>query len=64
MYRSLSPGAIGVAAPDLEANIGYNGYNGPLMVEPFSETVRKMGDEDACAATAAALQQVWDATGL
>ena len=34
------------------------------MVEPFSETVRKMGDEDACAATAAALQQVWDATGL
>ena len=61
MYRLLSPGAIGVAAPDLEANIG---YNGPVMVEPFSETVRKMGDEDACAATAAALQQVWDAPGL
>ena len=30
MYRLLSPGAIGVAAPDLEANIG---YNGPVMVE-------------------------------
>ncbi len=40
------------------------GYDGPVMVEPFSERVRKMGPEEACAATAAALGKVWSLAGL
>jgi sugar phosphate isomerase/epimerase len=40
------------------------GYEGPVMVEPFSEKVRQMPAEEACAATAAALQKVWQQAGL
>ncbi len=39
-------------------------YDGPVMVEPFSERVRQMGKEDAVAATAAALERVWQQAGL
>lgn len=40
------------------------GYDGPAMAEPFSERVRQMGPEEAVAATAAALRQVWAQAGL
>ncbi|MCC7261757.1 MAG: sugar phosphate isomerase/epimerase [Candidatus Latescibacteria bacterium] len=40
------------------------GYDGPVMVEPFSEKVRQLPPEEACAATAAALNQVWRQAGL
>jgi sugar phosphate isomerase/epimerase len=40
------------------------GYDGPVMVEPFSERVRQMPPEEACAATAAALNKVWRQAGL
>ena len=40
------------------------GYDGPVMVEPFSERVRQLPAEEACAATAAALQKVWRQAGL
>lgn len=40
------------------------GYDGPVMVEPFSERVRQLAPEEACAATAAALQKVWQQAGL
>ena len=40
------------------------GYDGPVMVEPFSERVRAMEDEEAVAATAAALAAVWREAGL
>lgn len=35
------------------------GYDGPVMVEPFSDKVRNMSADDACAATATALSEVW-----
>lgn len=39
-------------------------YDGPVMVEPFSERVRQMGRDEAVAATAAALDRVWQESGL
>lgn len=35
------------------------GYDGPVMVEPFSDKLRNMAADEACAATAAALNEVW-----
>ncbi|MFC1525300.1 sugar phosphate isomerase/epimerase family protein [Candidatus Latescibacterota bacterium] len=40
------------------------GYDGPVMVEPFSDRVRQMSADDACATTGAALNQVWAQAGL
>jgi len=40
------------------------GYDGPVMVEPFSERVREMPADEACATTAAALDKVWGQAGL
>ena len=40
------------------------GYDGPVMVEPFSDRVRQMEPEDAVAATAAALERVWRQAGI
>ena len=40
------------------------GYDGPVMVEPFSDRVRQMSPDEACATTAAALGQVWEQAGL
>lgn len=40
------------------------GYDGPVMVEPFSAALREMPGEDAVAATATALRSVWDTVGL
>jgi sugar phosphate isomerase/epimerase len=34
------------------------GYEGPVMVEPFSQRVREMTPDDACAATATSLKKV------
>ena len=59
------PGATGVI--DLNAFLSALqrlGYDGPVLVEPFSEAVRRLPTDDACAATAASLQTVWRATGL
>jgi sugar phosphate isomerase/epimerase len=40
------------------------GYDGPVMVEPFSQTVRDMDADDACDATRAALRKIWAQAGL
>lgn len=40
------------------------GYDGPVMVEPFSQAVRDMSAEDACAATREGLRTVWAQAGL
>lgn len=40
------------------------GYEGPVMAEPFSERVRQLPADEACAVTIAALQKVWDQAGL
>ena len=40
------------------------GYDGPVMVEPFNEALRQMAADEACAATAAALDKVWVQAGL
>ena len=59
------PGATGVI--DIAAFLGALqeiGYEGPVMVEPFSQRVREMEREEAVAATAAALGQVWGQAGL
>lgn len=40
------------------------GYDGPVTVEPFSARVRALPADEAVAATAAALQQVWKAAGI
>ncbi|MEW6754554.1 MAG: sugar phosphate isomerase/epimerase family protein [Candidatus Latescibacterota bacterium] len=40
------------------------GYDGPVMVEPFSEEVRRMPPEEAVAATRAALRRAWTQAGL
>ncbi len=59
------PGATGVI--DIAAFLGalqHIGYDGPVMVEPFSEQVRAMNREEAVATTAAALGRVWAQAGL
>ena len=40
------------------------GYDGPVMAEPFSQRVRDMAADEACAATRAALDRVFDRAGL
>ncbi|MEE2659796.1 MAG: sugar phosphate isomerase/epimerase family protein [Candidatus Latescibacterota bacterium] len=40
------------------------GYDGPVMVEPFSDRVRQMSADDACAATVASLRQVFTDAGI
>jgi sugar phosphate isomerase/epimerase len=40
------------------------GYDGPVMVEPFSKTLSKMSANDACATTAKSLKKVWQQAGL
>lgn len=40
------------------------GYDGPVMVEPFSKTLSKMSADNACAATAKSLKKVWKQAGL
>jgi predicted xylose isomerase-like sugar epimerase len=63
MFRSLSPAAIGVKVGSLGA-LAEIGYDGPVMVEPFSEEVRLLSDKEACAVVAAALEKVWEKGGL
>jgi sugar phosphate isomerase/epimerase len=40
------------------------GYDGPVMVEPFSKKLGKMSADNACAATAKSLKKVWKQAGL
>jgi sugar phosphate isomerase/epimerase len=59
------PGETGVI--DIAAFLGTLkeiGYDGPVMVEPFSEAVRRLPAEEGCAATAAALLKVWEQAGI
>jgi sugar phosphate isomerase/epimerase len=35
------------------------GYTGPVIVEPFSERVRRMSPNEALAATKASLDAIW-----
>ena len=62
--RSL-PGETGVidCARFLSA-LAEIGYDGPVMAEPFSEEVRRLSAEEACAVAAAALDKVWKEAGL
>jgi sugar phosphate isomerase/epimerase len=59
------PGETGVI--DIVAFLGTLkniGYDGPVMVEPFSHELRQMEAEEAVAATAVALDKVWGQAGL
>ena len=59
------PGETGVI--DIDTFLGALkaiGYDGPVMVEPFSQAVRDMGTDDACAATKAALDKVLAQAGV
>ncbi len=59
------PGETGVI--DIDTFLGslkQIGYDGPVMVEPFSQAVRDMSADDACAATGASLRGVWTHAGL
>ena len=59
------PGATGVI--DIASFLGAlqeMGYDGPVMVEPFSQRVRDMESEAAVSATAVALAEVWGRAGL
>ena len=59
LVRAL-PGETGVI--DIAGFLGalvQIGYDGPVMVEPFSERLRQMPADEVCAATAAALDRVW-----
>ena len=40
------------------------GYDGPVMVEPFSQRLREMAAAEACAATRAALDKVFAQAGI
>jgi sugar phosphate isomerase/epimerase len=40
------------------------GYDGPMMVEPFSKKLSQMSASDACATTAKSLKKVWRQAGL
>lgn len=40
------------------------GYDGPVMVEPFSKKLTAMSADNACAATAKSLKNVWKQAGL
>ncbi|MFH1569590.1 MAG: sugar phosphate isomerase/epimerase family protein [Gemmatimonadota bacterium] len=40
------------------------GYDGPIMVEPFSDKLRALPPDEACATTAAALAKVWEQAGV
>ncbi len=39
-------------------------YDGPIIVEPFSQRLREMSPDDAAHATAESLRQLWAAAGL
>ncbi|MBQ38532.1 MAG: sugar phosphate isomerase/epimerase family protein [Candidatus Latescibacteria bacterium] len=63
--RRCLPGETGVI--DIATFLGslkQIGYDGPVMVEPFSQTVRDMDADAACAATGTALSKVWAQAGL
>jgi sugar phosphate isomerase/epimerase len=40
------------------------GYDGPVMVEPFSDRVRKMNEEDAVRVTKESLDKIWKIAGI
>ncbi|MGI9239605.1 MAG: sugar phosphate isomerase/epimerase family protein, partial [Verrucomicrobiales bacterium] len=49
----LATGVIDVK-PFLESLVAI-GYDGPVRAEPFNQALRELGDDEACAATSAAL---------
>ena len=54
------PGESGrIDAARFLKNLERIGYSGPVMVEPFSERVSNMEDEDAVRVTKAAMDSVW-----
>ena len=40
------------------------GYDGPVIVEPFSQRLREMPPDDAAHVTAESLRQLWATAGL
>lgn len=56
------PGETGVIGiPHFLANLKEIGYTGPVMVEPFSQRVREMDDEDAIRELKDCFDKVWPA---
>jgi sugar phosphate isomerase/epimerase len=56
------PGETGVIGiPHFLANLKEIGYTGPVMVEPFSQRVRDMADEDAIRELKDCFNKVWPA---
>ena len=64
-HERCLPGETGVI--DIAAFLGSLkriGYDGPVMVEPFSQRLREMPAAEACAATRAALARVFAQAGI
>jgi sugar phosphate isomerase/epimerase len=40
------------------------GYNGPVTVEPFSKALQQLSTNDAVAATAKSVNNVWPQSGV
>jgi len=58
------PGATGVIdVTTFLVTVKEAGYDGPVMVEPFSERVRQLSADEACAETAASLKRVLQQAG-
>jgi sugar phosphate isomerase/epimerase len=63
--RRALPGETGVIdIVGFLSAISALGYDGPVMVEPFSERVRQMDSDSAVAVTAEALNGVWQQAGV
>jgi sugar phosphate isomerase/epimerase len=59
------PGATGVIdIAGFLSTLKEIGYTGPVMAEPFSQEVRDMDNDAACAATKAGLDKIWGQAGL
>jgi sugar phosphate isomerase/epimerase len=59
------PGETGIIdLPGFLSTLKQIGYEGPVMIEPFSKRLNEMTPEAAVAETAAALDKVWRAAGL
>ena len=64
LVRTL-PGETGmIGVPAFLKALGRAGYNGPVMVEPFSKRLRNVAAEEAVRLTAEALDGVWKEAGL
>jgi len=66
VYTAFGPGALGVdlSFPEAAALAADTGYDGPVMVEPFSDELNAMDPEPAARRTMDSLETIWEQAGL